>query len=275
MDNQFSNHDALQNDSQVNYQNQAQTPNQFSNQQQSVYQQQSQYQQPQYQQQPPYQQPQYQQPTVVVQTPVYSAEQLQMQEKIRTDQFGLINKRAKLRLEITGYALILIIIITMALFAFLQLMGQGYVSGTSLKHFLSEEIYILNAAYVTAFIVGVLSILMLMRAFFQVQKIRVDSIFPFDFSLKIGVITGSFVIAIVFFLSAFWLMMSLSTYWLLFLFQVIVLISAMIMTFRVVTKAEKIAQVAQGNNIPTVKKPLPESYYYQPVSYKNEVRYFQ
>lgn len=283
MENQFSNQYASQNDAQMNYQNQTQTQTQPVNQQptygqtgyqQPVYQEQA-YQQTGYQQpQQMYQPQQPQQPQgIVVQIPVYSEEQLKMQEKIRADAFGLIKTRGKLRLEIMGYLSVLIITILMTSIAFFQLLGQGYVSGTSLTRFLSSEIYILNTAYAVALISGVLSFIMLMVAFFQVRKVRVDSIFPFDKSLKLGVIAGAFTTAIVFFLSAFWLMMSLETYWLIFLLQAVVLVAAMIMTFRVVGKAEKIGQIARKNNLKTDKKPVAETNYYTPVSYRDEVRY--
>lgn len=276
MENQFSNQQASQNDAQTNYQNQTQPVNQQPNYgqtgyQQPVYQEQA-YQQAGYQQ--PQQMYQPQQPQgIVVQIPVYSEEQLQMQEKIRADEFGLIKMRGKLRLEIIGYLSILIITILMTSFAFFQLLGQGYVSGTSLTRFLSSEIYILNTAYAVAFISGILAFIMLMVTFFQVRKVRVDSIFPFDRSMKTGIIAGAFTIAIVFFLSAFWLMMSLATYWLIFLLQAVVLVAAMIMTFRVVAKAERTAQIARKNNLKMEKKPVAESIYYTPVSYRDEVHY--
>lgn len=275
MNNQFSNQYASQNDAQFNYQNQYSNQPEYQQPQQPGYQQPQQPQQPGYQQQG-YQQPVYYQPQgIVVQTPVYSEDQLKMQEKIRNDQFGLIKTRGKLRLEIIGYLVVLSIIIIIATFSFFQLLIQGSVSGTKLTRFLTTEIYILNTAYIVAMCAGILSFVMMMIAFVQVRKVRVDSIFPFDSKLKIGVVSGALAISIVLFLSAFWLMMSLSTYWLFFLIQTFVIIGAMLVTFRVMKQADKIALIARKNNIQTVKKPVAESLYYIPVSYNNEVVYPQ
>lgn len=207
----------------------------------------------------------------VVQIPEYSDEQKQMQQKIKADVFGLIKQRGSFRFGILIQMLATIMLLILVTISFLELSLTGGVSGTDIKRFLTTEVYILNIIYFIIIVCGIIALIYTILLMSKVRKIRVDTVSRYDKLLKVEAIFTALLISGFFFMSSFWLMTSLTTYWIVFIFHAIVVGLAMFFTYKMISKAEVIARIAEKNQLKFDDKPVAESVYYQPIGYRSVV----
>lgn len=209
----------------------------------------------------------------IIQIPEYSEEQLHMQEAIREDQHHLLKKREKMKVQLIGAMIMTSIFTLFNITLLFELSNLGFILGADIRRFSGFEILMLCVIYAIFIILGILAFVYLSASLMKINKIRVMSISTFEKSLKVGLFLSALVTSGFFFLAAFWLMTSLSGYWLFFLFQAgLSLVSYGVITM-LLSHAEYVEKVAVQNKIKYDDKPIAEIVYYQPISYREEIHY--
>lgn len=209
----------------------------------------------------------------MIQIPEYSHEQKVMQEKIKQDRFGLLKLRQQLRSHVLITLMIASVICMICLAATVQISAFRSVGGADVRRFENAELLMLSVFYGVLFIVGGVALIFMSQTIANVNKIRVDSIASFDRGLKRAVLLLALTTAGFFFMSAFWLTTSFSSYWIFFLFQSGLAIALFIFLFKVLQSAATIGEIEQREQLVRNDKPMREIVYYRPSSYRQAWQY--
>ncbi|MGL4663049.1 MAG: hypothetical protein ACRCV7_05160 [Culicoidibacterales bacterium] len=209
----------------------------------------------------------------IIQVPEYSEEQLHMQEAIRQDQYHLLKKREKMKIQLIGAMIMMSIFTLFNITLLFELTNLGFIHGADIRRFSGFEMLILCVIYTLFIILGIIAFIYLSASLMKINKIRVMSISTFEKSLKVGLFLSALVTSGFFFLAAFWLMTSLSGYWLFFLFQTVLSLIAYGIITMLLNHAEYVESVVVQNKIKHDDKPNAEIAYYQPISYREEIHY--
>lgn len=215
----------------------------------------------------------YQNQPYTVQIPEYSMEQKYMQEQIKADKHGLIQHRETTKVTMLIMLILASIIGLFNLAGLIQLSFFRTLIGADVRRFSSFEINVISTVYFIVGVLSVVSLVALLIVFWKIAKIRVESVAAFEKPLKLSMITCMLSVSGFFFFAAFWLMASSGSYWLIFIFESLLAIVSFYFIFQLVKKAERIFEIVEKASIRNDERPIAELTYYQPIGYRTETYY--